>query len=357
MDARRFCFWFEEISKDHTHTVGKKCANLGEMTRMGLPVPPGFAVSIAAYSRSIEETGAGRDMAQYVQALGEVRGRGIEIFEEMGRALKEMIEGREMPSYLKDEIEAYYGALCRRTGIEDVPVSVRSAGVESRPGMFDTYLNVSGIEEVLEKVKKVWTSAYTPRAIAFRVNKNLPILSDELGVAIVKMVNARSAGVAFTVEPVSGDTSKIIIEANFGLGEGVVSGEEGVDRFIVDKETLEVVEEHVGKKTRYVVARKKGVEWEEVPAEKQVEACLSKEEVTEVARVARLLEERLGCPQDVEWAIEADLPFPQNIFLLQTRPAKAVKGSTFEALAQRMSTIHREIRIDKAQLKEIQFKF
>ena len=102
--------------------------------------------------------------------------------------------------------------------MKDAAVSVRSAGTESRPGMFETYLNVRGADDLLEKVKKVWASAYTARAVAFRVNKNLPVIGDELGVAIPKMVNSRSSGVSFTVDPVTGDDSKIILEANWGPG-------------------------------------------------------------------------------------------------------------------------------------------
>jgi len=192
--------------------------------------------------------------------------------------------------------------------------------------MFETYRDVRGVDEVLGKVKKVWASAYTPRAIAFRVNKDLPVMGDELGVAVPKMVNACSSGIGFTVNPVTGDDSKIVIECNWGLGEGVVSGVESVDRFVVDKESLEIIERFIGRKEKQVSSKDRGVVWEEVPLDKQSIPCLRDVEVVEVAKLAKTLEQRLGCPQDMEWAIDLDLPFPKNIFLLQTRPAKvAVK--------------------------------
>jgi len=358
MERDKFILWFEEGGKELANIIGKKCANLCEMTRLGLRVPPGFAISIEAYKKFVNETGVWEKMRKYVETLGKIEEKGIAIFEEMSQVLRGMIEEAEMPPDLEGEICSYYEALCERVGIPELPVSVRSAGVESRPGMFETYLNVKGAKEVIEKVKKVWASAYTARAIAFRVNKGLPILGDELGVAVVKMVNAKAAGVCFTVEPITGDRSKILIEANWGLGEGVVSGGEAVDRFIVDKNSLEIIEKVPGKKTKCVIMAEKGAEWREVPLEKQTILCLTDEEVREITRLGLLLEDHFGTPQDVEWSVDLDFTFPHNVFLLQTRPAKVVeKKSPEEELARRMSTLHREIKIDKAKLKEIQFKF
>jgi pyruvate,water dikinase len=315
-------FWFEEIGKEHNDSVGKKCANLGEMTRMGLTVPPGFALSIEMYQKFIRETGAVDEISSYVKGLGELKGKGIGLYEEISENLRGMIEGKEMPSPIREAITYCYTILCNRTGIENVAVSVRSAGTESRPGMFETYLNVRGIEDVLEKVKKVWSSAYTTRAVAFRINKGLPILGDELGVAIPKMVNARASGITFTVDPVSGDEFKIILEANWGLGEGVVSGAESVDGFVVEKANLEITNRHVGRKTKCVVNTEHGADWADVPENMQRTPCVSDDEILEIARVARSVEKSLGCPQDMEWAVDQDLNFPESIFWLQTRPAK-----------------------------------
>ncbi|MEW6663764.1 MAG: PEP/pyruvate-binding domain-containing protein [Thermodesulfobacteriota bacterium] len=315
-------FWFEELGQEHNNRVGKKCANLGQMTRMGLAVPPGFAISIAMYEKFVRETGVADEMASYAKGLGELKGSGISVFEEMSRTLRSMIESKEMPPSVREAIASYYTMLCNRTGAENVPVSVRSAGTESRPGMFETYLNVRGIEDVIEKVKRVWASAYTARAVAFRINKGLPVLGDELGVAIPKMVNARASGITFTVDPVTADGSKIILEANWGLGEGVVSGAESVDGFVVDKESMEIVARHVGNKVKCVVYTKDGADWADVPAHMQSTPCISDEEILEIAGVAKSAEKTLGGPQDMEWAVDQDLPFPQSLFWLQTRPAK-----------------------------------
>jgi pyruvate,water dikinase len=261
-------------------------------------------------------------MEQYVQRFGDLKGQGITIFDQMSQTLRNMIEGREIPENLKIQILGYYKELSTRLSLDDPAVSVRSAGTESRPGMFETYLNVKGQEDLLGKVKKVWASAYTSRAIAFRANKGFPIIGDELGVAIPKMVNARASGITFTVDPVTADDSKILLEANWGLGEGVVSGAESVDGFVVDKENLEIVARHVGNKVRCVVYTEDGADWEDVPAHMQSMPCISDEEIIEIARVAKSAEKSLGGPQDMEWAVDQDLSFPESLFWLQTRPAK-----------------------------------
>jgi len=315
-------YWFEELGKEHNDMVGKKCANLGQMTRMGLAVPPGFALSLDAYRLFVQESGLAADMERYIQKFGDLKGQGISVFDELSKTLRGMIESREIPGSLKTQILGYYKDLSRRLGMENPAVSVRSAGTESRPGMFETYLNVRGQEQLLEKVKKVWASAYTSRAIAFRANKGFAIIGDELGVAVPKMVNARASGITFTVDPVTADDSKILLEANWGLGEGVVSGGESVDGFVVDKERVELVARHVGNKVKCVVYTKDGADWADVPEHMQSMPCISDEEILEIARVAKAAEKTLGGPQDMEWAIDQDLPFPESLFWLQTRPAK-----------------------------------
>jgi pyruvate,water dikinase len=321
--AGKLIFSFEELGREQNKLVGKKCANLGEMIRMGLPVPPGFALSIALYRKFAKESGADKEISGYVSRLGELKGQKITLFDKLSREIRGIIEGKEIPEGIGKMIATHYKELGKKVKVADIPVSVRSAGAESRPGMFETYLNVIGIEDVLDKVKKVWSSAYTARAIAFRVNKDIPVTGDELGVAVAKMVNARSAGIAFTLDPVTADTSRIVINANWGLGEGVVCGAESIDRFVVDKKSFAIVETSIGKKAKQVINKKRGVDWDKVPPKKQSVPCLSDDEVLAIARLAMKLEKHLGKPQDIEWVIDPDFSPPKNIFLLQTRPAEA----------------------------------
>ncbi len=335
MSSGKLIFRFEELGQEHNDLVGKKCANLGEMTRMGLPVPPGFAVSIPMYRKFAKETGAAEEINHYVSNLGELKGQNITVFDELSQNIQSMIESKELPEDIKKIVDSYYEELCSKVGIPNIAVSVRSSGTESRPGMFETYLNVAGIEDVLDKIKRVWASAYTSRAIAFRVNKDIPVIGDELGIDICKMVSAHSSGVCFTVNPVTGDTSKIIIDANWGLGEGVVSGAESVDRFVVDKKSFIILDTYIGRKAKQVITKKRGADWDDIPLEKQSIPSLSNVEILAVAKLALLLEERLGEPQDIEWAIDSDFTPPNNIFLLQTRPAKTVANKP-ESVTDRM---------------------
>ena len=336
--SKQIIFWFEELGPEHNDVVGKKCANLGKLTRMELAVPPGFALSIDMYLEFLQTTGLDEQLSSYVKACGDLRGANITAYEELSTTLRGAIENQEMPPNLKELISSYYAKLCEKTGINDLAVSVRSAGTQSRPGMFETYLNVRGIDDVLSKVRKVWASAYTPRAIAFRTNKELPIIGDELGVAIPKMVNSRASGIAFTVNPVDGDASQILLEANWGLGEGVVSGAESVDGFVVNKETLEIKDRHIGTKTKYVIFTEKGADWVDMPDKLRSVSCLSDEEIIEIARIAKETEARLNAPQDMEWAIDQDLPFPESLFWLQTRRAK-VAAKKIESASEHIADL------------------
>jgi pyruvate,water dikinase len=324
MEKKMFVSWFEELCKDDAPVVGKKCANLGEMTRLGLDVPPGFALTLALYEKFLQDSDLGERLARYIGSLENLKGAGVERLREISSKLRGMIENEPMPKFAADLICQHYDELCERIGIRNVPVSVRSAGVESRPGMFETYLNIEGKEEVVAHVQKVWASSFTPRAIAFRANKGFPIDGDMLGVAIPMMVRARAAGIGFTVDPVTGDASRVVIEANWGLGEGVVAGSESIDCFTVAKKTDAIEKKEIGEKMRYVTFREKGAEWEDVPEDIRRVSCLSDSEIIAIAELGRMLEERMGCPQDFEWALDLHIKAPHNLFLLQTRPAKVV---------------------------------
>lgn len=363
---KNFCFWLEEIGAKDSLLVGNKSANLGEMIQIGLRVPPGFAIAAECYIRFTEKTGIQQEIIKYISRQDKIEG--IEKLDEVSRTIRAMIEDKEIPDDLKGEIGSAYEALCKKMGMSNAPVAVRSSGLAedsagaSFAGQFESFLNVKGEGDVLNKVKKVWSSAFTAGVISYRDRKGLKTEGDAIGVAVLGMVNARASGIGFTVDPVSGDSSKIIIEANWGLGEGVVSGTETVDGFVVDKENLEIIKKHVGKKEKCVMNREKGAEWTEVPANMQNIACISDEEIKEVAKIAKSLEESLGCPQDMEWAIDQDLPFPQNIFYLQTRPAKsAVKKPELatDQLADKLVSGFKQIDLTKAasRLKDIKFRF
>jgi pyruvate,water dikinase len=326
--SERYVFWLQELGQEHCETVGKKCSNLGEMAKIGLPVPPGFALSVEAYKNFMIQTNARGEIENYLcQLSGTIES--IEQFNQTSKDIRQIVESKEMPETMKELISSFYDDLCRKCNCV-VAVSTRSAGPVSHPGQYETYLNVKGKADLLEKIKKVWASSFNPRSLAFRKRKGLPLENDPIGVAVLKMVNARTAGVVFTADPNTGDTSWIIIEANWGLGESVVGGEAMPDVYVLDKGSLEIVEKKLGKKSRYVTCKELGVAEEDCPADLSNAFCLRDEEAKEIGELGIRLEKHFGVPQDVEWAIDRDLELPKNIILLQTRA---------EVIAQKKSPV------------------
>jgi pyruvate,water dikinase len=321
--------WFEEFGQDWNDLVGKKCANIGEMTRLGLRVPPGFALSLETYKDFMSLTGADKEIKECLNKYGYSFEK-IQHFNVVSAELRKIVESKKLPAKMKENILSYYEELCDRCKVDEAAVAARSAGAASHPGQYETHLNVRGKTDLIEKIVKVWSSSFNPRSLSSRHRLGLPLESAPIGVAVLKMVNARAAGVLFTADPNTGDRSKMIIEANWGLGESVVGGEAMPDVIILDKESLEVTEKKLGSKGKYITFKEIGVAEEETPPEKKSAYCLSDEEAKEIGRLGNLLEAHFNVPQDTEWAIDEDLAFPESVILLQTRP---------EVIAQRKKPV------------------
>lgn len=327
--TKKWIYWLNELRSEHNNIVGKKCANLGEMTHLGMRVPPGFAVSVDGYERFMEETGAGEEIRQYVKANQNALQK-VEKQVEASRFIRGLIESKSMPRGMEEELWDYYDKLCDQVGQKDVAVATRSSGAVSMPGQMETYLNVCGKEELARKIINVWGSAFTTRAIAFRLEQGMEMEKAPIGVAVLKMVNAKSAGVTLTVQPTTGDLSKIVVEGNWGLGESVVSGEVTPDTFLVEKDTGEV-QSTISKKTHMVGYSSTGTCVMGVPEDLVDKACLDAPELEEIVRVAKDVEAHFGVPQDMEWVFDKDMPFPENLFWVQTRPAKFSKKKEKDA--------------------------
>ncbi len=321
MQSQKWIFWFDELCKEHNDLVGKKCANLGEMTQMGLRVPSGFAISAEAWARFAQTSGVGEKIKEFCEQHKEeftapTKGR------EASLKVRELIETQEMPDEMAREIARNYELLCQLNAVDDVPVAVRSSGAVSMPGAMETYLNIRGETDVVKKVLKVWGSAYTHRATVYRFQEGLPIDYASIGVAVMCLVDAKAAGVMMTANPTTGNTSEFVIESNWGLGESVVSGIVNSDRYIVDRESMEITDKAINKKLKRVVLAGNRSEVEDMPIELQEVSSLTDEEIMELAKVGLKIEEHFGVPMDIEWAYDANRPFPENLFLLQARPMK-----------------------------------
>ncbi len=315
---------FEYIDKASLPVVGGKNASLGEMLKAGIRVPPGFAVTTDSYLEFI--TGAG--IANEIQnILAAVAPDDVASLDDASAQIRSLIENVPMPSAIADAIREGYAGLCGKCQVEDLPVAVRSsATAEDLPtasfaGQQDTYLWVKGLDNVLRMVQKCWASLFTPRAISYRIKMDFPHERVLISVGIQKMVNSRAAGVMFTLNPINGDPSKVVIEGSWGLGETVVSGAVTPDEFIVDKVIFEISGRTISPKTvECVYDGERGVMHCEVASDRQNTPCIDDQEVKELVRVAKQIEDHYGSPQDIEWAIDQDFPFPENIFIVQSRP-------------------------------------
>jgi pyruvate,water dikinase len=348
-DKQNYVLWLEELPPGDAFAAGRKCSHLGEMRRAGLPVPPGFALTLDAYKKFLRDSGVEQDITDYLNKNKGRLEKDVGMFEEASTyIIKELILNKGMPLELQELIKDYYKKLNEQSSLENVPVAVRSSGPVSMPGQFDTFLNVRGEKDLMEKIIRVWASSFNARAMAYRLQRGMALESSPIGVAVLKMVNAKSSGVMFTLDPINGDRSRIFIEGSWGLGESLVSGQVTPDKYILDKVTLELSQKNICRKVMEMIYGPEGsIVSRDIEEERQNAPCLTPDEILELAKLGKRLEKHYGAPQDIEWAVDQNLPFPQNIFILQTRPetiwskktAKPVsqtKGSGAEIIARQL---------------------
>ncbi len=319
------CPWiFAECGREDNDVLGKKSANLGELKKAGVRVPPMFAISVSAYETFLTETGAVDEIRRYLSGFkaDATKPEDMQKYDRAADEIRGIVESKTIPGDLDAAIETHYLDLCNRAGIADVAVATRSAGPASHPGQYETYLHVRGLPEVKRHVVKVWSSTFNARSLVARARLGLPLEFDPIGVCVLKMVNARAAGVMFTLNPVTGDLSKISIGGSWGLGEAVVSGAVTNDEWMVDKVTLEIIDRKIAEKAVEYQRDKITGEctMQDIPEERRTKSCLSDEEIIELCRQAKRIEAHFAVPQDIEWAIDEDIPFPENVHFVQARP-------------------------------------
>ena len=257
-----------------------------------------------------------------------------------------MIEAQPFPEPVGEQIASAYAALCDRIGVADMPVAVRSSATAedsaaySFAGKFETWGDVRGTAGVLDHVHHCYASVFSGRVLHYALQRGIQLSGVAMAVVVQKVVRARSAGVMFTLDPISGDRSRIVLEASWGLGLSVVGGEVTPDRFVVNKVGLTVQQRVLGDKR---VEYRHGDVAVPVPPERRDQLCLSDIEVLRVATLGKGLEKTHRAPQDVEFAVDSDLPDGQNVLLLQCRPetvwSSAQRTPRFEAGAGMMSWI------------------
>lgn len=302
---------FKELKKGDTDIAGGKGASLGEMTKAGIPVPPGFVVTTDAFEKFLEET----DLTQEIMhELNKVNEEKIHTAEKASENIQSLILNADMPEEIKKEIQDDFNKLGSKF------VAVRSSATaedgldHAWAGQLDSFLNVTE-ENLLESVQKCWASLFTPRAIFYRFEKGLGDLNVSVAVVIQKMVNSDESGIAFSVHPVTEERNQILIEAGFGLGEAVVSGQITPDAYVVGKKDNNIIDINVNEQAKALYRKSGGGnEWKEL-GEKGEEQVLSGKEIIELVKLIKKIEDHYGLPQDIEWAREKG-----KIYITQSRP-------------------------------------
>ena len=307
--------------------VGPKMARLGQLAADGWRVPDGYAVTAAALDGWLSAAARG-ELARLFTAPAPGHGE----LTRLAERARSLVESQPLPSWLEDAVAGAHARLASRTGRgAGLRVAVRSSAVSedgqaaSFAGQYETYLGVSGVADVLLHVRRCWSSGFSAHALAYRrrFGGASPVRVHDLAVGVLELVDARSAGVAFTLDPVTGDRATLVVEGNWGFGESVVSGQVTPDHWTVDRATGRVLTARVGAKLRWATyAPGSGrVVLAPLPANLAGRACLTADEVRYICERAAAIELAAGgVPQDVEWAVARDLPFPDSVYFLQHRP-------------------------------------
>lgn len=332
MGTYKYIKWFNEIDKNDIPTVGGKGANLGELTQKGLDVPPGFCITAGAYVHFIDFAELDDVIRELIRGLDE---ENSDMLQGVSKAIQNRINSGEIPEDLKNEIIGAYREFSEKINLSNPEVAVRSsATAEDLPeasfaGQQDTYLHISGEEELIKYVRKCWASLWTARAIYYRVKQDFEHFDVSLSVVIQKMVNSEKSGVMFTANPVNSNTNEMMINASWGLGEAVVSGTVTPDEYLVDKKSKTVTEKHIAEKNIMVVKRQDGVGTEEIKIadylgeDKVNDQCLTDEEIMTLINYGIKIEEMYGSHQDIEWGFDKDT---KKLYILQSRPITTLKG-------------------------------
>ncbi len=324
-EGQQAIVWFDEVTKKDIPTVGGKGANLGELTNAGIPVPFGFIVTATAYFDFLKQTKITDKIRELLHSADVNNSKQLQ---QVAKKVQQVILAAKMPLKLAAEIREAYKKL--GGGL----VAVRSsATAEDLPeasfaGQQRTFLNLRKEKEVVAAVHGCWASLFEARAIFYREQQGFDHFKVGIAVPVQKMVQSEASGVMFTIEPVTSDQSKIVIEAIYGLGEAIVSGEVNPDLYVIDKERLIISSKKLSRQERKLTINPKAENentniWTSVPPSEQTQQKLSDTDIAKLAWIGKQIEYHYEFPQDIEWAREG-----RKIFILQTRAVTTIKETT-----------------------------
>jgi pyruvate,water dikinase len=331
--------WLDELDKPGAaEAAGNKMARLGELARAGMAVPPGFVITADAYRSFVASAGLDAVIDRH---LGPLRpGAQPAAVEAASKAVREAVDAAAVAEELADAVGDAYEELAYRCRTLRLPVAVRSsatgedAGDASCAGQFESYLGVVGADGVVAAVRRCWASLFTPRAILYRLGRGLSLHDFPMAVGVLRLLDARSSGVGFSIDPVTGKTDRVVVEASWGFGEALVQGAVTPDRIEIDKEDRRILRRRVADKA--VVStfdhRLGRVVEGDMPARFRQAPVLDDEEALAVASAVVAIEEHYGHAADVEWVIEHGRRPGQPVTIVQARPETtcSVSGSVPE---------------------------
>jgi len=307
----------EEITKDDVQRCGGKATSLGVLTRAGARVPPGFCIVADAFFYVVDSNSLGDRIAGIAASLNFDDYADVEAKTALIRSL---ITSAAIPDDLEQDIRQRYRKLVsgdNKFVAVRSSVAVKDSPISSFPGMMDTYHYVLGEADVLEKIRECWASLWTARAAFTRYQKKVSHERGLIAAVIQLMVNADTAGVLFTANPITKAASEIVIESNWGLGESVVSGRSMNDFYVLDKESLAVKQKKIARKTMMVIMdgdKGSGRKEQAVPPERATTPTLSDTQLVELGEMSKKIEQYFNFNADIEWAYQNGA-----LYILQTR--------------------------------------
>jgi phosphoenolpyruvate synthase/pyruvate phosphate dikinase len=327
---------FDGLGKGDASIAGGKGASLGEMTNAGIPVPPGFVILASVFDRFLDET----DLRAEVEArLSAVDTEKMHTVEDASAKIQFLIKNAVMPADIAEEVQTEFAKL-------DAPfVAVRSSATAEDSasaawaGQLDSFLNTTA-ETLLTNVQNCWASLFTPRAIFYRFEKQLHTQRISVAVVVQKMIASEVSGIAFSVHPVTEDRNQLIIEAGYGLGEAIVSGQVTPDSYVVEKEPRKIIDINVASQTRALYRKEGGGnEWQDIAEPKASAQVLSEAQIFELSEIVIGIENHYGFPCDIEWAFENG-----EFFIVQSRPITTLSAPVAQTSDQ---TFFREFGLDR----------
>lgn len=303
---------FTKLGKNDVALAGGKGASLGEMMRAGIPVPPGFVILSDSFEKFLEETDLNVEIDSILHSVNH---KELHTIESASEKIKALILQAEMPKDIVGEINKFFKQLDVKYVAVRSSATAEDSASAAWAGQLDSFLNTTE-KTLLENVKKCWASLFTPRAIFYRFEKDLHMQKISVAVVVQKMVESETAGVAFSVHPVTQDENQLVIEAGFGLGEAVVSGQITPDNYVVEKEPRRIIDINISTQTKGLYKSEGGgSEWKKILEPKASSQVLTEKQIMDLSELIILIEKHYKFPCDIEWVFENE-----KFYIVQSRP-------------------------------------